>query len=187
MTAGLTVPLLAPEPNTRLAILLHLAETRKIDLPVQAAKMLAEAVHGTVPMLMGPHSAIRSAARRDAGRIDVRAVRAILEQRGSQGRPSLHAIGLATAKFFGLKLSELRSPSRQQAVVAARNMAVYLARDITQCSFAEIGQYFGGRDHTTVMHSWRKMERLLKTDPAMSREVEELKRRTLSKNNCSPC
>jgi chromosomal replication initiator protein len=174
LTGGLTVPLVPPGPNTRLAILNQLAELRKIDLPEQAARALAEGFAATAPELMGAFTQLEVLARHDRGRIDVKAVRSLLAERENDPGPSLHAIALATARHFGLKLSELRSPSRQRAVVMARDIAVYLARSALKCSFQQIGQYFGGRDHTTVMHSWHKMEEQFGADPALRHEVEKI-------------
>ncbi len=164
-------------------ILQRLAEARKIDLPGPAAQTLAEGLPGTISELMGALVQLEVPARRDGNSIDVGAVRALLAKRNSRRGPSLHAIALASAKRFGLKLSELRSPSREQALVAARNVAIYLARNLIKCSFELIGQYFGGRHHTTVMHGWRTMDKLLKTDPATRHEVEQLSREILGKNN----
>jgi chromosomal replication initiator protein len=176
LTAGLTVPLALPEPDTRLAIVNRLAELRKIDLPVPVARTLAEGFCGTVPELMGAITQLEVPASRDGRRIDVKDVQSLLARRGSECKASIHAIALATARHFGLKLSELRSPSRHRAVVTARNVAVYLGRNIIKCSFDEIGRYFGGRDHTTMMHSWHEIENLLNTDRAMLNEVEKLER-----------
>jgi chromosomal replication initiator protein len=174
LTAGLTVPLAPPEPDTRLAIINRLADLRKIDLPDPIARTLADGFYGTVPELMGALTQLEVPARRAGCHIALKDVRSFLSRRGSQCKASIHAIALATARHFGLKLSELRSPSRQRAVVAARNMAVYLARNMLKCSFDEIGRYFGGRDHTTMMHSWHKIDKLLNIDPAMQHELMEL-------------
>jgi chromosomal replication initiator protein len=175
LMAGLTVPLAPPDADTRLAIIKRMAESRKIDLPDPAAQTLAEGLkNGTVPELSGALTQLEVPARRDGGKITIKDVRSLLARHSNEHKSSIHAIALATAKHFGLKLSELRSPSRQRAVVSARDVAVYLARITIQCSFDQIGQYFGGRDHATVMHSWHKMEKLIDTDPAMRREVENI-------------
>jgi len=174
LTAGLTLPLALPEPDTRLAIVNRLAELRKIDLPGPVARTLAEGFSGTVPELMGAITQLEVPARRDGHRIDVKAVQSLLARRGSECKVSIHAIALATARHFGLKLSELRSPSRLRAVVTARDVAVYLGRNIIKCSFDEIGRYFGGRDHTTIMHSWYKMDNTVHADPAMRHELRKL-------------
>jgi chromosomal replication initiator protein len=174
LTAGLTVPLATPEPDTRLAIINRLAEMLTIDLSAPAAQILAEGLKGAVPEIKGALTQLQVPARRDGGQIDEKAVRSLLTRRDNERGPNIHAITLATAKHFGLKLSELRSPSRQRAVVTARDVAAHLARNMMKCSFQQIGQYFGGRDHTTIMHSWHKMQNLLSTDPVMRHEVEEL-------------
>jgi chromosomal replication initiator protein len=174
LTAGLTVPLAPPESDTRLAIIKSLADMRKIDLSGPVARTLADGLCGTVPELMGALTQLEVPAHRDGSRISVKEVQSLLARRGSQCKTSTHAIALATARHFGLKLSELRSPSRQRAVVAARDVAVYLTRNVVKCSFDEIGRYFGGRDHTTMMHSWHKIETLLHTDSALQHELLEI-------------
>ena len=96
--------------------------------------------------------------------------------------PSLHEIALATARHFSLRLADLRSPVRRRALVVARGVAVYLARQLTEDSLQQIGGYFGGRDHSTVMHSCRKTEELIGSDPAVREAVDRLKK-TLWKND----
>jgi chromosomal replication initiator protein len=86
----------------------------------------------------------------------------------------LHEIALLTARHFSLRLADLRSPVRRRALVTARGVAVYLARRLTGESLQQIGGYFGGRDHTTVMHSCRQTEELMKSDPTIRQSVESL-------------
>lgn len=179
LAAGLTLPLALPERDTRLAIINRLAELRKIDLPERAARALAEGLAGTVPELVGALTQLEVPARRDGCGINVKAVRTLLADRNVQAKASIHAIALAAARHFALKLSDLRSPSRQRAVVAARDAAVYLARNMLKCSFDEIGRYFGGRDHATMMHSWHKIENLQNIDPVLQSELEEISRQVL--------
>ena len=80
------------------------------------------------------------------------------------------------AKYFGLTLADLKSPARRQPLVAGRGVAMYLARKLTNKSFDEIGAYFGGRDHTTVLHSYRRIENLLPRDRATRQAIAELRR-----------
>jgi chromosomal replication initiator protein len=72
---------------------------------------------------------------------------------------------------------DLRSPSRRRVVVRARGVAMYLARELTGGSLNEIGVFFGGRDHTTVMHGCRRTEQLLETEPAIRQAVELVRQR----------
>jgi len=83
-------------------------------------------------------------------------------------------ITLAVAKHFALPAAELKGKSRQQAVVEARGLAMHLARRLTAASYAQIGRYFGGRDHTTVLHACRKTAATIVEDPSLAQIAEEL-------------
>jgi chromosomal replication initiator protein len=175
LTAGLTVPLTIPGVEARTAILQQLAIQRDIELPDPLAHMLAEGISGSAPQLAGALSQLDMLVRIDGGAIDAPTVQKYLAgRRGGPQQPSLRDIALATAHHFSLKLSELRSPVRQRAVVTARGVAIYIARRLTNESLDQIGRYFGGRDHTTVLHSCRKTESLLETDGLVRASVEQL-------------
>lgn len=176
LAAGLTVPLAPPGPETRLAILRQLAAQREIDLPEPVARILADGLNGTAPELAGALMQLDMPNRVDGGNIDVRAARRYLARRHGKKQPSTHEIALATARHFSLKLSDLRSPVRRRALVTARGVAAYLARQFTSESLEEIGRYFGGRDHTTVLHSCRKTESLAESDPAVHDAIERLRK-----------
>jgi len=75
-----------------------------------------------------------------------------------------------------LRLSDMKSPLRRQSLVAGRSLAMYLARQLTGHSLEQIGAFFGGRDHTTVLHGCRRTEKLLRHDRAMNQAVADLKR-----------
>ena len=81
------------------------------------------------------------------------------------------------AKHFELAESELKSKSRKQTTVMARNICVFLARDLLQLSFTKIGHCFGGRDHSTIIHAHKNMAGLIASDPQLSSTVSELKRK----------
>lgn len=87
---------------------------------------------------------------------------------------TIAAIAKATAKYYGVRLSDLRSKSRRATLVAIRDVVYYLTRKLTQKTFAEIGEYFNGRDHTTILHGYQLAEQRLKTDPDTRRAVEFL-------------
>jgi chromosomal replication initiator protein len=178
LMAGLTVPLAPPEIETRLAILERVARDRQLQLPKSAAQSLAEGFYGTVPELLGALAQLEVPARRDGKSLDLRTIRHFLAERKRDGLPDLPQIAAAVARHFRLKLSELRSTTRRRAVVHARDVAIHLARKITHASLDQIGQYFGGRDHTTMMHSCRKIEELLRDDKAFRQEIEQLEKMT---------
>ncbi len=87
---------------------------------------------------------------------------------------SLPRIAKLVARQSQVKLSDLLGPSRRQSIVRARGVAIYLARTLLRLSFDKIGQYFGDRDHTTVLHSWRQTKQRLETDARFKHEVNKL-------------
>ncbi|MHC4177944.1 MAG: DnaA ATPase domain-containing protein, partial [Planctomycetota bacterium] len=174
LNSGLTVSLAPPVTGTRLAVLQRLARLRNVKLSASAAQMLAEGLPATVPELFDVLAELEVQARLHGGRIDAGAARSFLALRAGSAPARLRDIAATTARSFALRLSELRGPSRRQAVVTARAVAMYMARRFTSKSLEQIGRYFGGRDHTTVMYGCRKTEKLLKTDPAVSQAVQQL-------------
>jgi chromosomal replication initiator protein len=177
LMAGLTVPIAPPESAARLTILERVVRERQLNLPKSAMQTLAEGFNGTVPKLLGALTQLEVPARREGKAIDRRVVRHFLEEKQREGLPEIPQIAAIVAKHYGLKISELRSSSRQRAVVSARSVAIYLARKITRASLDQIGRYFGGRDHTTMMHSCRKIEELTGEDPAFCQEIEQLEKK----------
>jgi chromosomal replication initiator protein len=176
LMAGLSIGLVPPGPQTRLAVLRQLAALKNFDLPESVAYALAEGLAGTVPELAGALLQLMMHAQLNHDQIDLSAVKRYLARQQRTRRPTLHEIALATARHFTLKLADLRSPVRRRALVTARGVAVYLARHLTGDSLDEIGAYFGGRDHTTVIHSCRKTEELLQTDPAIREAIDKLQK-----------
>jgi chromosomal replication initiator protein len=176
LTGGLTVPLAPPGPEARLALLHQLAALRNIRLPESVARALAEGLSGTVPELSGMLGQLEGPLRQQHGRLDVSTARQYLALRDRAQQPSLHEIALATSRHFSLRLVDLRGSSRRRALVTARGVAVYLARQLTEESLQKIGAYFSGRDHTTVMHGCHKMEKLLRHDPAIQEAIKSLQK-----------
>lgn len=175
LDAGLTVPLSLPGAATRRVVLLRSAALRGIALSESAAKLLADGLSVSVPELDGALLQLEMPARLHHRTIDAEAVRSYLAHRNGLREPALRDIAVAAARFFALTLTELRSPSRRRSVVTARGVAILLARQLTPKSLEQIGQYFGGRDHTTVMHAFRKTEGLVKTDLAIRQAVVQLR------------
>lgn len=175
LMSGLLLPLFPPGAEARLAILEQLASVRDISLPEPVARVLADGLAVTAPELAGSLLQFTSPARFQNDPFDLESARRYVAKRTGKHRPTLHEIALATARHFSLRLSDLRSPVRRRALVVARGVVVYLARQLTEESLDKIGDYFGGRDHSTVMHSCRKTEELIGCDPAVREAVEQLK------------
>jgi chromosomal replication initiator protein len=176
LSAGLMIPLAPPGIEARLAILEQLAAVRNIPLPTPVARVLAEGLIGTAPELAGSLLQLAMSADLETSELDVETARRFIANRGGARQPTLHEIALATARHFSLRLSDLRSPVRRRALVVARGVAVYLARRLTDESLDQIGGYFGGRDHSTIMHSCHKTEELLVSDPAVREAIDQIQK-----------
>ena len=184
LAAGLVVGLVAPGVDARAAIVEQLADLRALTLSKSAARLLADSLAGCVTELAGALAQLeqRAALASMPGRasrsdqcIDDSLVRHYLAERETPRKASLQGITARTARYFALRVADLQSPSRRRAVVVPRNVAMYLARQLTGKSLKQIGDYFGGRDHTTVLHGCRKTEDLIQTDPSTRHAIVELR------------
>jgi chromosomal replication initiator protein len=180
LSAGLAVSLAPPAAAARLALVERLAALRRIALPESAARILADGLSATAPELSGALAELQVQADVEQTSIDAGRVRRFLAERQVRLRPSLRTITGLSAKYFCLRISDLTSASRRRAVVQARAIAVFLARQLTAKSLEQIGAYFGGRDHTTVLHSFRAIEARVRTDPATRRAVSDIRKRIAS-------
>jgi chromosomal replication initiator protein len=174
LSAGLAVPLVLPGPDARRTILERLAAARGLSLPKGILQSLSGGPSVPVPALRGAILQLELAQR--SGALDAGGLRRLLAEQPCSGGISLRDITVATARHFGLKMADLKSPSRRQTVVAARGIAIYLARLLTPHSLEKVGAYFGGRDHTTVLHGQRRTEKLMKRDPATRHAVAEVRK-----------
>ena len=90
---------------------------------------------------------------------------------------SIEAVQKEVANYFNIKLADLKSQQRHQAVARPRQIAMYLARKLVKASYPELGNRFGGKDHTTVLSACRKVDELIKSDQKTRNIVDELERR----------
>jgi len=177
LSGGLCVPLAAPGEAARQEIVRQLAAARRLALDERAMRRLAQALTATAPELAGALAQLELFARSlPAATIGEAVVEQYLASRETPKQPSLQGIASQTARYFALKVVELKSSSRCRAVVVARDVAMYLARQMTGKSLKQIGEFFGGRDHTTVLHGCRKTESLIQSDPGTQLAVFELRR-----------
>jgi len=175
LSAGLVVPLVRPGLPVRTEILQRLAIQRDLVLTKSALLRLAQSLEATVPELAGALMFLQAAKDGCDQAIGETQVAEYLASREARPQPTLRTIASQTAKHFALKLTELRSPSRRRTVATARNVAMFLARELTADSLVQIGGYFGGRDHATVLHGCRRAEELLQTDQQTQQAVARLR------------
>jgi chromosomal replication initiator protein len=176
LAAGLCLPLAPPGADTRRAILQRWSSLREFQLADSILKLLAEGLEGTVPELLGAMLQLEVPAREEGRLVDARHVREYLSQRDEAVRPKMRDIALLTARHFSLRLADLRGVSRRRPVVVARDVAIYLCRQLTRETLSRIGEFFGGRDHTTVLHACRKTEEHLEADPAIQQAIDQLQK-----------
>jgi chromosomal replication initiator protein len=177
LTGGLFLQVAPPGAAARLALVQQFAAHGGISLPESAARTLAEGLAATAPELSSALTEIHLESQLDSEPISVERVRRFIGGGARAGavRPTVRSIAALSAKYFGLKVSELVSPTRRRAVVQARNVAIYLARHLAGNSLEQLGRYFGGRDHTTILHGYRTIETRARTDPSVRQALHELR------------
>lgn len=173
LQAGLAVPLKPPSFATRQWLLDELASLRRLRLSAEARDRLAESITGTARDLHGALVHVE-AAQNGSRTLTTAAIEQFLAARSRQRPPTLHAIATQAAKCFGLRCAELRSPSRRRLVVAARGLAIHLARQRCGFAWSRIGEYFGGRDRATVMHAWRTTDGQLQGEPSLKHAYSQM-------------
>ncbi len=162
----------------RLGILTAKREKLKVDVPMKVLEFLAHRITSNVRELEGALKRIEAHASLVGRQISLESIQELLQDvlRANSRRVSIDDIQKKVAEHFKIRLSEMSSPRRARAVARPRQIAMYLCKQLTQCSLPEIGRKFGGRDHTTVMHAVRKVEELRAEDPAFAEDVELLRR-----------
>ncbi|MHB8971831.1 MAG: helix-turn-helix domain-containing protein [Pirellulaceae bacterium] len=180
LSGGLSVPLLAPGVPARRELLRRIADLHDVQLSDAAIEMLAsgpsdaESDRWTVPQLNHAVVQLGHSARVEATSIELDEIRLFWKGQAHERQPTLRLIASKVAKYLAVTVPQLRGPSRRSHVVRARGVAMLLARNLTGTSLEMVGQYFGNRDHTTVLHACRKTESLRHTDPAISQAMDEL-------------
>ena len=176
LSCGLCVPLVHPAKSTRQQILLQMVSSQQFMLPEESTALLAEALP-TVREMLGAARFLDMASRLERRPISVEDVRSYLADRLPPRSWKVSQVAAAVARHYGLKVADLKSPARTQHLAHARSLAMYLSRELTESSLNQIGRYFGRRDHTTVLHSCRKISAALSHDAELMQAVTELQRR----------
>ena len=183
LQCGLMVDLRPADHDLRLRMLRARLEVRAADYPgveVEDAvlEMLAERITSNLRVLEGALTRLLAFASLTGRPMTVDLAQDCLADvlRASDRRLDMDVIQARVAEHYGLSLSELLGPKRARSVARPRQVAMYLAKTLTERSLPEIGRSFGGRDHTTVMHGVRRIEALRDTDERIARDVDALRR-----------
>ena len=174
---GLMVDVAPPDFETRLAIIKMKAGLLGVRLPDEITSYIAENVTANVRQIEGTLNKILAYRDLLGDKVDEEAVgRAVRDMliKSNEYIPSSQAITEYVCHYFNLDEDVLRGQSRSRDVVNARQIAMYLIRRMTNLSQNDIGKEFGGRDHTTVIHSLEKVEKQMRSDPAFAEVVKEI-------------
>ena len=174
--SGLTVAIEPPELEMRVAILMNKAQAEGRELPEDVAFFVAKNVRANVRELEGALQNILAYSRFSGRPIDIQLVREALRDLLSikNRQISVENIQKTVADFYKIKVADMHSKKRPANIARPRQIAMYLAKEMTQKSLPEIGEMFGGRDHTTVLHAVRKIGGERANDPDLNQQLHVL-------------
>lgn len=173
---GLVTRIDKPTFDTRIAIVNKKASMRGIHPPEEVVKFIARKIDSNTRELEGALTKVHCLAMLDNGEITMELARQAL---GEEPTPPHRQITISQiidviVQHFNVRLSDLQGKRRSRSIAFPRQVCMYLARDLTQHSLEEIGGHFGGRDHTTVMHAYRTIDKLCDTDESVRHLVDKL-------------
>jgi len=173
---GLVTDIQAPDLETRIAILKKKSEKETIVVPEDVFYFLGEKVKTNIRELEGALIRVVAYAKLIGGTVSVDLVKEVLKDMLIEGekKVTIDRIQKKVSEYFDIKLSDMRAKKRSKAIAYPRQIAMYLARQLTDFSLPEIGDQFGGRDHTTVIHAYDKIENDLKEKEGLRHLVDKL-------------
>jgi chromosomal replication initiator protein len=173
---GLIADIQPPDLETKVAILQKKAEQERVTLPVDVALFIASNIRSNVRELEGALIRLVAHSSLIGATITLPYTQQVLKNFiDSQARKvTIESIQKAVAEQFGLRLVEIKSKNNSRSIVYPRQIAMYLAKHLTEASLPEIGRQFGGKHHTTVLHSVDKIEELRKTDKDLNRLLNKM-------------
>jgi chromosomal replication initiator protein len=175
-SSGLTVSVEPPELEMRVAILLKKAEVEGADISEDVAFFIAKNLRSNVRELEGALRKVLAFAQFHGRAISVELAREALKDllSASTGQVTVELIQKTVAEYYKIKVSDMYSKRRPSNIAAPRQVAMYLAKEMTQKSLPEIGELFGGRDHTTVLHAVRKIADVRSKDAVLNHALHVL-------------
>ena len=177
---GLLTDVQPPDLETRMAILGKKALQERLTVPADVTEYIASRISTNIRELEGALIRVTAFASLNRQPVDLPLTQIVLRDLmpvESANQTSAATIIAQTAAYFGLTIEDLQGASRSRVLVTARQIAMYLCRELTDLSLPKIGQQFGGRDHTTVMHADKKIRQLMAERRAIYNQVTELTNR----------
>lgn len=175
---GLTVAVEPPELETRVAILIKKAAEKQVQLPHDAAFFIAQRIRSNVRELEGALKRVIASANFSGRAIDIDLIKESLKDLLAlqDKQVSMDNIQRTAAEYYKIKVADMMSRRRSRSVARPRQMAMALSKELTNHSLPEIGDSFGGRDHTTVLHACRKIKELRETNSDIREDYKNLLR-----------
>ncbi len=174
---GLVVDIQPPTLETRVAIL----RNKESRLPEEVAFFIADKIKSNIRKLEGALIRVVAHASLTGNQITLSLAREVLKditmEEEKKQQISIELIQKEVADFYGLRISDMQAKKRSKMIVFPRQIAMFLARELTDNSLPEIGKTFGGRDHTTVMYACDKIDKALREDTGLVRAINQIKRK----------
>jgi len=173
---GLATDIQPPDFETRSAILRKKVELAGVKVPQEVILFISEKVKTNIRELEGALIRVVAQAELSGEKISLDGAQKILKDmiREEEKKITIDVIQKKVAEHFNIRFSDMRTRKRNQAVAFPRQVAMYLSRELTTHSLPEIGMYFGGKDHTTILHAWNKINKDIEKQKALKETVKNL-------------
>ena len=174
---GLVADIKPPDLETKFAILNKKAEENGIQVPSDVALFVASKIRSNIRELEGCLIRLAAFSSLTKTPITIALAEEILHQMLQEDQKiiTIEGIQKTVAQYFGIKVSDLKSKRRHRAITEPRQIAMFLARDLTKASLPEIGRQFGGKDHSTVIHSCNKIQSLRENNPTIQAAIDRIR------------
>lgn len=175
---GLTADLQQPDFETRMAIIQKKMQNDGIHMPIDVVEYLAQNIDSNIRELEGALISLIAQSSLNKQDFDLSLARKILDNivDNIEREIDIEKIQKSVSAYFSVSIDDLKDKTRRKEVATARQVAMYLAKEFTDYSLKQIGQYFGGRDHSTVIHAVQSVQNLVDKDSVFKRRLDELKR-----------
>ena len=173
---GLIVDIEPPDLETKIAILQKKAETVRVEIPDEVAEFIARSIKSNVRELEGALTRLVAYTSLTGAGINLPTAQQVLRNiiASQEKKVTVELIQKRVGEQFGLREHDLKMRSNSKAIAFPRQIAMYLARQLTAASLPEIGRQFGGKHHTTVLHSIHKIDNLRRSDKDLNRMIDKL-------------
>lgn len=181
---GLIADIQPPDYETRLAILWKKAETENMDVPDDVMEFIAKSIDSNIRELEGALTRVSAYAKLTNQKVSLEfATNTLKDFLSKDGKKVINVelIQQIVASYYNIKTEEIKSKKRTQEITYPRQVAMYLCRNLTDLSLPKIGEAFGGRDHTTILHGYEKIAKDLKKDDTLNKTIHDLESRITGK------